>query len=97
MTLVHWDEVDGFDVPDDVKPLGGRWQRLGDAAGSTRVGANRIVLGPGQMSTPPHAHSAEEEIVHVLAGSATLWQDGATCGVAAGDTIVQSPAARSTR
>jgi uncharacterized cupin superfamily protein len=88
VTLVHWDEVDGFDVPDDVKPLGGRWQRLGDAAGSTRVGANRIVLGPGQMSTPPHAHSAEEEMVHVLAGSATLWQDGATCGVAAGDTIV---------
>jgi uncharacterized cupin superfamily protein len=88
VTLVHWDEVDGFDVPDSVEPLGGRWQRLGDAAGSTRVGAHRVLLTPGQMSTPPHAHPVEEEIVHLLAGSATLWQDGATCEVVAGDTIV---------
>jgi uncharacterized cupin superfamily protein len=48
----------------------------------------RIVLKPGQMITPPPLHSAEEEIFHVLDGSATLWQGGATCAVAAGDTIV---------
>ena len=28
MTLAHWDEVDGRDVPEAVKPLGGRWQRV---------------------------------------------------------------------
>jgi uncharacterized cupin superfamily protein len=88
VTLVHWDDVEGFDVPAGVQPLGGRWQRLADAAGSVRVGLQRVVLAPGQMITPPHVHSAEEEIFHVLRGSATLWQDGLTCTVAAGDTIV---------
>ncbi|HEX7581629.1 MAG TPA: cupin domain-containing protein [Gaiellaceae bacterium] len=88
MTLAHWDDAKGFDVPDAVQPLGGRWQSLGDAAGSLRVGTKRVVLSPGQMITPPHQHPAEEEIFHVLAGSATLWQDGSTCEVAADDTIV---------
>jgi len=88
MTLVHWDDVEGIDVPEDLQPLGGRWQRLGDAAGSVRLGAHRVLLTPGQMLTPPHGHTAEEEIFHVLSGSATLWQGGSTCLVAAGDTIV---------
>ena len=38
---------------DRVQPLGGRWQRLADAAGSVRVGMQRVVLAPGQMITPP--------------------------------------------
>ncbi len=63
MTLVHWDDVAGVDVPEGVKPLGGRWQRLADAAGSVRVGAHRVQLAPGQMITPPHQHTAEEEIL----------------------------------
>jgi uncharacterized cupin superfamily protein len=92
VTLVHWDDVEGFDVPDGVQPLGGHWQRLADAAGSVRVGAQRVRLAPGQMITPPHLHTAEEEIFHVLSGSATLWQGGSTCTVAAGDTIVHPPA-----
>jgi uncharacterized cupin superfamily protein len=88
VTLVHWDDVEGFDIPADMQPLGGHWQRLADAAGSVGLGAHRVRLEPGQMITPPHRHSTEEEIFHVLTGSATLWQDGATCTVSAGDTIV---------
>jgi uncharacterized cupin superfamily protein len=88
VTLVHWDDVPGFDIPGDVKPLGGWWQRLGDAAGSVRVGVQRVKLADGQLMTPPHTHSAEEEIFHVLSGAATLWQAGSTCTVAAGDTVV---------
>jgi uncharacterized cupin superfamily protein len=88
VTLVHWDDVEGFDIPERSRPLGGHWQRLGDAAGSVRLGAQRARLNEGQMLTPPHVHSAEEEIYHVLSGTATLWQDGSTCAVEAGDTIV---------
>jgi len=88
---VHWDEVEGFDIPERFRPLAGRWQRLADAAGSVRVGAQRVRLGPGQLMTPPHTHTAEEEIFHVVAGSAILWQDGKTCTVSAGDTIVFEP------
>jgi uncharacterized cupin superfamily protein len=88
VTLAHWDDVKGFAIPDEVRPLGGRWQRLADAAGSVLLGTQRVLLESGQMITPPHMHSAEEEIFHVLSGSATLWQDGLTCTVTAGDTIV---------
>jgi uncharacterized cupin superfamily protein len=88
MTIIHWDETEGLDVPARFRPLGGRWQRLADAAGSVAVGAQRVVLAPGLLITPPHRHPAEEEIVHVLSGSATLWQDGSTCDVSPADTIV---------
>lgn len=88
MTLVHWDDVDGFDIPERSRPLGGRWQRLADAAGSVRLGMQRVQLEPSQMITPPHVHTAEEEVFHVLSGSARLWQDGSTCTVVAGDTLV---------
>ena len=88
MTLAHWDDVEGFAVPDGVRPLGGRWQRLGDAAGSVRLGTQRVLLEPGQMSTPPHTHSAEEEIFHVLSGSATPVAGRLDVTVSAGDTIV---------
>ncbi len=88
MTLVHWDDVEGFDIPERSRPLGGRWQRLADAAGSVRLGMQRVQLEPSQMITPPHVHTAEEEVFHVLSGSARLWQDGSTCTVVAGDTLV---------
>jgi uncharacterized cupin superfamily protein len=90
VTLIHWDEVPFHEIPESVRPLGGRWQYLGDAAGSVRVGARRLLLEPGQLSTPPHSHAAEEEIFHVLSGSATLWQGGKTCAVRASDTIVHA-------
>jgi uncharacterized cupin superfamily protein len=92
VTLIHWDEVEGYTIPERLQPLGGRWQRLGDAAGSIGVGVQRVFLGPGQLMTPPHVHGEEEEIFYVLSGSATLWQDGSTCVVAAGDAIVHVPA-----
>jgi uncharacterized cupin superfamily protein len=88
VTLVHWDDVEGFTIPGESAPLGGWWQRLADAAGSVRVGMQRVLLADGQMLTPPHVHTAEEEITFVLSGTATLWQDGKTCTVSAGDTLV---------
>jgi uncharacterized cupin superfamily protein len=91
VTFVHWDDVQAFTIPSEVHPLGGRWQRLADAAGSVRVGAQRVRLSEGELMTPPHTHSAEEEIVFVVSGSATLWQDGSLCTVTAGDTIVFEP------
>ncbi len=84
--LVHWDDVEWRD--DSVGEIGAGQQRLGEAAGSVTVGLRRFRVRPGMRSTPPHAHGGEEEIFHVLSGSGLLWQDGETCEVAAGDTIV---------
>jgi uncharacterized cupin superfamily protein len=64
------------------------WQRLGDAAGTIRVGVNRARIAPGKLSTPPHSHGASEEIVYVLGGTGLVWQDEAVFEVAGGDCVV---------
>ncbi|MHB8468345.1 MAG: cupin domain-containing protein [Gaiellaceae bacterium] len=86
MTLVHWDDVQKRQM---TRPgLGGRWSGLGPAAGALRVGLNRIELGPGEVSTPAHAHSGDEEVFFVLTGSGRSWQDGETYEIRAGDCLV---------
>jgi uncharacterized cupin superfamily protein len=86
VTLVHWDEVPARRP--ERRGLGGAWAPLGTTAGSVAVGMNRIELGPGEVSTPAHAHLGDEEIFFVLTGSGLSWQDGATYEIGAGDCIV---------
>ena len=50
----------------------GAWRRLGKTAGAKRTGLNHIALEPGQMASPPHCHSSEEELFVVLKGDGTL-------------------------
>ena len=45
---------------------------LGRAAGSRATGLRHVVLEPGQMSCPPHHHTAEEELFVVLDGTGEL-------------------------
>jgi uncharacterized cupin superfamily protein len=51
---------------------------LGSAAGSERTGIKLYEAHPGKLATPPHCHSAEEEIFVVLEGEGTLllWDAG---------------------
>lgn len=83
---VHWNDVDGRERK--AGDIHATWFDLGTAAGSDHVGLMRIRIEPGRRSTPAHVHGAEEEIFHVLRGSGLLWEDGATCAVGPGDTIV---------
>jgi uncharacterized cupin superfamily protein len=48
------------------------WRDLGRAAGSERTGLRHATVLPGQLSNPPHCHSAEEEIFVVLSGDGEL-------------------------
>jgi uncharacterized cupin superfamily protein len=84
--LAHWDEVDW--QRREKGEMGADWQRLGDAAGTERVGVNRIRIDAGRLSTPPHSHGASEEIVFVLAGSGLSWQDEQVYEIGPGDCIV---------
>jgi uncharacterized cupin superfamily protein len=45
---------------------------LGRAAGSVRTGLAHIAIAPGAESSPPHCHTAEEELFVVLEGTGTL-------------------------
>jgi uncharacterized cupin superfamily protein len=48
------------------------WRDLGRAAGSVRTGLKHVLVQPGALGTPPHCHSAEEEIFVVLEGDGEL-------------------------
>jgi uncharacterized cupin superfamily protein len=88
VVLAHWDDVE--QQRREQGPMAASWQRLGDAAGATGFGLNRVRVEPGRLPTPPHSHGLSEEIYFVLDGSGLLWQDEAVCEVRAGDTIVQT-------
>ncbi len=68
--------------------------KLGDAAGLTQFGVNRLELAPGAWSSLRHWHSAEDEFVYVLQGEVVLVTDageellrpGDCAGFRAGDT-----------
>ena len=45
---------------------------LGRAGGSVTTGLKHIAIAPGAESSPPHCHSAEEELFVVLEGSGVL-------------------------
>jgi uncharacterized cupin superfamily protein len=62
--IVNLEDVEGED--------GGLYKELGEAAGSVRTGLNWQRLTPGKETSPPHCHSAEEEVFVILDGGGTL-------------------------
>jgi uncharacterized cupin superfamily protein len=89
MTVANWDEVDWR--RNAKGEMDATWQRLGGAAGTRRVGVNRIRVAPGKLPTPPHSHGASEELYFVLAGSGLAWQDGQVHEVRPLDCVIQRP------
>jgi uncharacterized cupin superfamily protein len=84
--IVQWDEVPARKRTEG--DISATWRPLGAAAGSRRLGLNRLQVDPGRRSTAFHVHGAEEETFYVLGGSATLVQGEAACAVGPRDCIV---------
>jgi uncharacterized cupin superfamily protein len=61
-----------YPSPYDEPCRGRRRHRLGDAAGLTQLGVNRVVLPPGTWSSQRHYHTRSEEFVYVLTGEVIL-------------------------
>jgi uncharacterized cupin superfamily protein len=59
-------------VADVEGVAGGRWKRLGAAAGSEQTGLSWGRLEASEEGPPPHVHSVEEEIYVVLAGEGEI-------------------------
>lgn len=64
-----------YPPPYDAPCLQRQRARLGDAAGLTQFGVNRLHLPPGCWSSQRHWHSAEDEFVYVLKGEVVLVTD----------------------
>jgi uncharacterized cupin superfamily protein len=75
----------GYPAPFDEPCRGRLRQRLGDAAGLTDFGVNRLTLPPGCWSSQRHWHSAEDEFVLVLEGEVVLVTDAGEETLRAGD------------
>jgi uncharacterized cupin superfamily protein len=83
---VHWDDVEPRRRANGE--MDATWQRLGAAADSETVGVGRVRVAPGMLSTPPHSHTASEEVFYVLGGSGLAWQDGVGYEVRTGTCVV---------
>ena len=62
-----------------------RRAKLGDAAGSRRLGCSLHEVPPGERTWPYHFHTANEEALFVLSGEATLRTPEGETTVSAGD------------
>ena len=60
-------------------------KRLGDAAGLTQFGVNRLELPPGTWSSQRHWHTDSDEFVYVVSGEVVLETDSGEEVLRAGD------------
>ena len=60
-------------------------QRVGDAAGLTKMGINRVVLLPQSKTALRHWHEIDDEFVIVISGEVVLREEGGETILRAGD------------
>ena len=60
-------------------------RRVGDAAGLTQFGVNRVVLAPDAHTALRHWHEVQDEFVIVLSGEVMLIEEDAETILRAGD------------
>jgi uncharacterized cupin superfamily protein len=71
----------------------GRYEaRLAKSVGITQFGVNLVTLTPGAFSANRHWHEAEDELVYVLSGSPSLYDENGKHQLKVGD-VVGFPAA----
>jgi uncharacterized cupin superfamily protein len=81
---------ESFSYPGDTETFG-TGAALGRAFGLKRVAINYEVLAPGDRSSWPHAHSAEEEFIYILEGHPQVWIDGNVYDLNPGDCVGLPP------
>ncbi|MGL4238906.1 cupin domain-containing protein [Tabrizicola sp.] len=79
--------VDPATVPRDQADNGGEILYLSNAGGLTQFGAYIDMLMPGAWSSQRHWHSAEDEFLYLLSGTATLVDDNGETDIFPGDAV----------
>jgi uncharacterized cupin superfamily protein len=88
-SIVHWTNIEEaddshYDGDDELMSIGARFGRH---FGLTRLGIHHERLLPGRRTSYPHAESAEEEFVYVIAGRPDVWLDGELHRLCPGDAV----------
>lgn len=86
--IVRWQAIEGPDwtYDRDDEPMG-RDADYSRHFGLKRLGIHHVRLAPGRRTSFPHAESAEEELVYVVAGTPDVWLDGHLHRLAPGDAV----------
>jgi uncharacterized cupin superfamily protein len=88
-TVVNVEDVEAEDWGD--RDMGGVTRPLGKSAGSVRSGLNHEGIARGKLNTPPHCHSAEEEVFVILDGEATVLLGEEEHALRAGHVVARPP------
>jgi uncharacterized cupin superfamily protein len=75
----------GYLEPYRAAVAGRSWQAVAEAGGLTQYGANLVTLQPGAWSSQRHWHTAEDEMVVMIAGEAVLIEDAGETPMHPGD------------
>jgi uncharacterized cupin superfamily protein len=87
--IAHWSKIEKaddshYDSDDELMSIGAPFSRH---FGLGRLGIHHERLLPGRRTSYPHAESAEEEFVYVIAGKPDVWLDGALHRLQPGDAV----------
>ncbi len=87
--IMHWREIEKskpgqYDGHDEPMSYGAPFGRH---FGLKRLGIHRMRVPPGRRTSFPHAESAEEEFVYVIAGTPDVWLDGVLHRLQPGDGV----------
>jgi uncharacterized cupin superfamily protein len=73
--------------PSGETDAGGRWKRVGLAAGGERLGCTLEEIAPGERPASYHYHAGNEEALYVLEGEGTLETPTGETTIRAGDYV----------
>ena len=89
VAIVHWSDIEApqpwqYDQHDEAM---GYNAAFGHHFGLKRLGIHHQRLLPGRRTSFPHAESAEDEFVYVIAGTPDVWLDGVLHRLKPGDGV----------
>jgi uncharacterized cupin superfamily protein len=86
--IIRWETIEDAEwtYPQDVEPMG-RDADYTRHFGFQRLGIHHVRLLPGRRTSFPHAESAEDEFVYVIAGHPDVWLDGHLHRLSPGDAV----------
>ncbi len=87
-SIIRWEAIEAGDwtYRGDDEPMG-RDADYSRHFGLKRLGIHHLRLQPGRRTSYPHAESAEDEFVYVIAGTPDVWLDGHLHRLSPGDAV----------
>ena len=87
--MTHWSEIElpddrHYEADDEIMAIDAPFAQH---FGLDRLGIHHQRLLPGRRTSYPHAESAEQEFIYVLAGTPDLWLDGELHRLKPGDGV----------